>query len=267
MKHFQRIQWGVLVLILVLSVVGCEEFAQKHTVGPTVPTGLSPNPMQLANCWVGRGQNKFGVYTEPGLLQVQAPAGVFLLMYRTNLGAFYFVFSSTDGAFLAIGLLEGDELHEVTLQEGTIPDGTTPEFESEGVNIFCWPGSTTAVSWENVFVIKPATVLIVLIRDGEIVTDNLDIVILDIPKVEGPPQKFSISTEVEGTGDVWPSSLEGVPRGASRSFKFRPGANLVDVTLNGVSVIDAVQFLGNGDGHLVIHDIKEDIHIVATFNP
>ena len=266
MKQFQKIQWLALALILILGIVGCESLAPDSNVGPTAPVDVSPDPANLANFWVGRGQNKLGVYTSETVLQVEAPAGSFLLKYVTLSGIYYVVFSSEEGVFLAIGLLDGDDLLDVSLWEVPISDTATPDPTSpspgEGVLIYYWPGST-GVTWEGVVVFGEInwSAEIIIIKDGEIV-ENPDFVIVGLEQVE--PRTFTLTTEVQGAGGfIWPDYLTRIPEGASRSIKFRPYPT-TDVLVNGVSVMP-IQQLGNGDGHLVIHDIREDIHVIGIW--
>lgn len=84
-------------------------------------------------------------------------------------------------------------------------------------------------------------------------------------------EKFNVTTSVEGSGgSIKPFGTKQVPKGASISIKIQPDSgdfdDIADVTVNGVSVKSSLQELGNGDGHLVIHDVTEDLEIVATFS-
>lgn len=268
MKHFQKIQWIALALIVILGVVGCEMLAPDSNVGPTAPVEVLSNPAHLANFWVGRGQNKLGVYKGEELLQIQAPEGEYLLMYTTNLGTFYVVFKAgPEGAFLAIGLQPGDEVQQVILQKGTIPDDAPPLPESrEGVYIYFWPGNPTVTSWEVIFTADPSVALIFLIIDGKINTDSGVIEILPVTQEPEIPVQINIT----GPGTVIPPGpIILRPKNSSLSLKFRADSgnfnDIVDVQLNGISVIAQVQDLGNGDGHLVIHNITEAIMVEVTF--
>jgi hypothetical protein len=210
------------------------------------------------------------------MFQVQAPEGEYLLKYTIQGGGtFHIVFSAgEDGAFLAVGLLPGDLLDDVTLAKGEIPDDVEPEIEKQGVRVYCFPGSTVNVTWKAVFKFDPARVIIVLVVNGEIVIGDLD---FEVEEME--PQKCTkeITTEVTGTtytGSVSPAEREA-PCGSSRSFKIivndtlgfvaapPPAGTVKDVKLNGDSVLNQVQVLGNGQGHLVIHDIQEEIKMLV----
>ena len=84
-------------------------------------------------------------------------------------------------------------------------------------------------------------------------------------------EKFNVTTSVEGSGgNIKPFGTKLVPKGASISIKIQPDSgnfdDIADVTVNGVSVKSSLQELGNGDGHLLIHDVTEDLEVVATFN-
>ena len=84
-------------------------------------------------------------------------------------------------------------------------------------------------------------------------------------------KKFNVTTSVEGSGgSIKPFGTKLAPKGASISIKIQPDSgnfdDIADVTVNGVSVKSFLQELGNGDGHLVIHDVTEDLEVVATFS-
>jgi hypothetical protein len=245
MKQFQKIQWVAYVLILIMGIVGCESLAPDSNVGPTAPVDVSPDPAHLANLWVGRGQDKFEIMQEgTGAFTVNVPAGSYLLTYWTDLGEFHIVFKTVSATTLTIGLQPGDNVYHVTVQQGTItvPDDQALVIQGD-VLIFAWPPNLE-VTWDAV--IGNLTGLIVLLQDG------------GIPGAEGG--KCTITTQVVGSGTIKPAGPITKPCGSSHSFKFKPGPPaLTNVTIDGTSVIDQIQILGNGDGHLVIHDIQGDI--------
>jgi hypothetical protein len=273
MRYYQKIQWLVVVFILLVGLFGCDS-GDGGLTAPAVSTG-SASP---ANFWVGRGGDKLGIYSEDEALQVQVPAGAYVLEYTTTLGAFYIVFSSEDGAFLAIGLLPDDRLvdvnlYEVTLNPDAVPD---PDYSKDGVLVFYWPGSSVELTLEGVCTLKPET-LIVIMKDGVLVLTG-DVVIVELPKVE-PTKFYTIETWVndETLGVIDPEGPMERPAGSSKSFKIRrkdgnpfryQAADPQDtVYLNGVDVTDQVQILGSGEGHLVIHGIDMDILIEVYFAP
>lgn len=271
MRSHQKVQWLVVVLSLLIGLVGCD----NGDGGLTTPADVSVGDASPANFWVGRGSDKFGIYKQDNMFQIQAPEGAYLLTYTIQGGgAFHIVFSAGEkGAFLAVGLLPGHVLADVTLFEGEIPEGVKPEIEKQDVNVYCFPGSKTNLTWETVFKFSPVMVIIVLVADGEIVVGDLDLDI-DIEPMEPVKCTKTIKTRVfDGTFSGYVNPPEMVaPCGSSRSFKiiiddpagFVPGTTVEDVKLNGVSVLNQVQILGNGQGHLVIHHIRENIGMEVT---
>lgn len=290
MKYFQRVQWVGFIIILMLGVIGCEMFGGSSLTTPVGSTGVAPGREMLANFWVGRGQNKYEVSSEDQELQIGTPEGSYLLEYSIkvpsadgtfDIQTFAIVFKAgEEGALLAIGLKPGDDIWEVQLIPGDISAGVTPVMEQNGVAVFLWPDDESSFSVEDVFE-EPAPedfVLIILIAEGVIAPlyinnddsdSDIQIDIIEEDESSDGGGKFSITTKVSGGGSISPSSVDGVPYGSSRSFKIRANSrkfeDILDVTVNGTSVIGQVQKLGNGDGHLVIHDITEDLVIEATF--
>jgi hypothetical protein len=275
MKSYQKLQWLVVVLSLLIGLVGCDSGDGGLTTPANITVG-SAGDASPANFWVGRGGNKFGIYKQDNSFQIQAPEGTYLLAYTIQGGGiFHIVFSAgEDGAFLAVGLLPGHMLADVTLYEGEIPGGVEPEIEKQGVKVYCFPGSTVNVTWQTVFKFSPVMVIIVLVADGEIVVGDPD-----IESLEPVRCTKTIETNVIGqtlVGTVNPPEEEA-PCGSSRSFKIKvydpagfvpdpdgtAGGTVKDVSLNGVSVLNQVQVLGNGEGHLVIHNIQEDIKMLV----
>ena len=252
MRQPQRLYWTLGLVILILGLVGCE-LIDSGNVGPTDPADMT----QLSNFWVGRGQDKLGVYQEKGFVQVSVPAGSYLLTYTTDLGTFFIVFSSEEGALLALGLQEGDTLRSITLQQGTIPDTVTPTQTQEGVSIYYWPGDDTeevdlVAFLAEIFTSDPDVEEIILVEEGE---------------VTGPEYepKRTITVNVTGSGTVTPSGTFTRPKGSSQMFIFETYANLIDVKINEQSVMPAVEELGNGNGHLVVHSIDTDLTIDVEF--
>ena len=252
MKQFQKIQWVAYVLILILGVVGCESLAPDSNVGPTAPVDVSPDPAHLANLWVGRGQDKFEITQEgTSAFTVNVPAGSYLLTYWTDLGEFHIVFKTASATTLTIGFQPGDNVYHVTVQQGTItvPDEQALVVQGD-VLIFTWPEHPEIPE----SIIINLGVIIVLLEDGGIPGET-----------EGG--KCTITTQVAGSGGtIKPAGPITKPCGSSHSFKFKPGPpELTDVLINGESVIDQVQILGNGDGHLVIHKIEKDILLTGQW--
>ncbi len=254
-RLYQKIQWVAFILILMMGTVGCEMLG-SNSVSPTAPTDVSPGPAQLANFWVGRGQDKFDITLEgTGAFTVNVLAGSYLLEYVTDLGTFYIVFKADTSVSLTIGLQPGDNVSEVTVQQGTITVSDDQALATqEQVLIFAWPADP--VLWGFVFDVDLSVELIILLEGGGIPgwTETAE---------EG---KCTITTQVVGGGTIKPAGPITKPCGSSHSFKFKPGPPaLTDVTVNGVSVIDQVQILGNGDGHLVIHKIDGDILLTGIW--
>lgn len=276
MRYYQKIQWLAVVFMLLVGLVGCDSGDGGLTAPANVPTG-SASP---ANFWVGRGGDKLQVYQEPGELQITVPEGAFMLTYVTHLGTFQIVFYSEEGAFFAIGLLEGDEFVDVFLQEGEIPDTAVPdpEYSNEGVDVYCAPASSTPVPWYETFVFTPTTVLIMIMDDGVFVTDNpfMVIIVLLVPIVEntGEGARFTIFTSVndDTLGYITPEGPLQRPGCSSQSFHIHHNTRDFDplqdiVMANGIDITPWVQILGSGDGHLVIYDIREDILLKVIFAP
>jgi hypothetical protein len=271
MRSYQKVQWLVVVLSVLIGLVGCNSGdGGLTTVTANISVG-SVGDASPANFWVGRGGDKFGIYNQDNMFQIQAPEGTYLLAYTIQGGGiFHIVFSAgEDGVFLAVGLLPGDMLDDVTLYEGEIPEGVEPEIEKQGVKLYCFPGSTVNVTWQTVFKFSPVMVIIVLVADGEIVLGDLDIEALEPDKCTKEITSVVINNTYAGIVDP-PERV--APCGSSRSFKiivydaagFDPGTTVEDVKVNNVSVLNQVQILGNGQGHLVIHDIQENIGIEVT---
>lgn len=290
MKHFQKFQWLGFILLLMAVVVGCEMFGDSDLSSPVGSTEIAPNTGMLANFWVGRGQNKFEVFSGNEVVQVGTPEGDYLLKYSVKIPTkdggfeiqeFSIVFTAEEGgASLVIGLKPGDEIWEVQLIPGDVPEGATPVIEKEGVAIFLWPEDESSFSLDDFEMPEDEDlILIILIADGLIAPvivddDGIEININIEIVINGELQvaKYTITTNViPGTvgGTITPEELEGVPFGSSRSFKIHPNSGIFDdiedVTVNGESVIAYVQDLGNGDGHLVIHGISENLEIEVTF--
>ena len=265
MRYYQRVQWLAVVFILLVGLVGCDSGDGGLTAPANVPAG-SASP---ANFWVGRGGDKLQIYQGGSGFQITVPEGAYLLTYVTHFGVFNIVFSSEEGAFFAVGLLEGDELTDLYLQEGDIPEEAVPVEEKEGVKVYCRPGVTAGGGLPSVF--TGWGPIIIIIQGGVVVPDNpfMVIIVLTDPIVEntGPGKNYTIWTYAEG-GSITPKGPLEVPGNSSRSFKFIPNTLPFDKTtdqvyVNGVNVTPQVQVLGNGQGHLVIHKIHEHIYIEA----
>ena len=275
-------QLGIVSLLFVFGIVGCEFFDQNST-SPTIPASLE----QTSRFWVGKGADKYEVYQGNDTIQVGAPEGEYLFKYSVKrpLGDgedgddseenfaildFYVVFKSSEaGAYVTVGLLSGDTVWDaslISLQPGTISEDVDPVQESEGVCIYSSPSIATSISLANIFTISlesvldesAALVVIILLVDGEPAEGG------ELTVLESPTWKFTIHTQVIGAGTVTPESESGIPYGASRSFKLTPYAGLTKVTLNDEDVTKYVTQSGT-DGHLVIHQITGDILLVAEW--
>jgi len=269
MKQFQKIYGVAFILILAVSMFGCEMLGPEHSGGPTAPADGAPNPADLANFWVGRGQDKFGITQEgTGSFTVSVLAGSYLLEYWTYSGGpFYIVFKADTSVSLTIGIQE-ENLLTVTLYHGEITDGAT-ELATRGtpqrpVLIFAWPADPD-VGWDSVFDADPYVEPIVLFEGGGVVGDGVG----DGDGDGGDGRKCTITVEPPVGGTIKPAGPTITkPCGSSHSFKFKPGPPaLTCVTIDGGSVFDLVQKLGNGDGHLVIHKIDRDITLTGYWGP
>lgn len=296
MRYFQKMQWVGFIVVLMLGVIGCEMFGDSDLSTPSSSTGLSPNSDRLANFWVNRGQNKFEVTTGNEVIQVGTPTGAYLLQYSVKMPLadggfeiqeFSIVFKTGEnGALLTIGLKPGDEIWGLQLIPGEISENIQPVQTTEEVAIFIWPGDESSLTVDDVFEMPENDAdirIIILIAEGVIAPivvngEGLELNIQIQIEIDSelPITKYTITTNViPGTigGTITPEKEEGVPFGSSRSFKIRPNSrvftDILDMTIEGksgkVSVLDYVQELGNGDGHLVIHDITENLIIEVTF--
>ncbi|MBD3307915.1 hypothetical protein GF339_15900 [candidate division KSB3 bacterium] len=123
--------------------------------------------------------------------------------------------------------------------------------------------------WFEVFEEGDEFLVIPLIVGGVIVLEEEE----DGDEEEGEENgvKHEVTISVDGSGGtVKPSGTKLVPDGASISIKIKPDsgnfADIANVTINGEPFMDYVQELGNGDGHLVIHGVDQDLDVIATFN-
>lgn len=267
MKHFQKIQWVALALLVILGVIGCEMLAPDHSVGPTAPVDVSPDPAHLANFWIGRGQNKLMVYQGEGLFQVGTPAGTYRLTYSIKFGGtFHIVFIAPEGgAVLTIGLLPGDVIWSVSLQQGEIPEGAPgPVVEYDGIKVFLTPSVPSEVTLNQVFISIDVAIIWVIV-EGKPVDDG------SITVLGSLERKHEVTTSVGGNCYFTPPIYQGVPDGASRSFKITPYANIIQVEILGgtppsVILLPAQIQQTGGDGHIVLHNITNDMELRATCN-
>lgn len=279
MKQFQRVQWLVLLVVVALVATSCQ-FGDRSRHNVTSPI---TDPVDAANLWVGRGDGRLTIAPTTKLLQFRTPAGTYLLQYQAKTenedgtfsisGTFAMVFTAgADGAMITIGLLPGAELWSVSLQPGAIPDGVTPVMEDGDVLVYLTPAMSTTVAWEGVFTIDFDIELIVIMADGELNEELEDIEIVEVatPPLPEVVKLWTIYTNVndDTLGTITPA-LEQAPDGSSRSFKIHPVsgvfADIDQVMVNGTDVTAQVQKLGNGDGHLVLHNITSDVFIEVVF--
>ncbi len=179
---FRKILTAVTIFLFTMSFFGCEFWGDKSGNSSTAPS--VKNAEQIVNCYVSRGiSDQIGVYKGTGFFQLNVPAGDYLLTYTTNLGTFEIVFRATTTALLNIGIQPGDELQEAYLQKGTIVD-TAGEVGTFGpVIVYAQPGSGTALSRGEIFIIDTTFEIIILISGGEVVPS--DLVIL-LPEPQSP---------------------------------------------------------------------------------
>ena len=152
-KHVQQLWWLVVVVILSVALVSCD---QDESGRPTTPELTNqeiserPNPVHLANFNADQGvSDEFGAYVGHEEFVIQVPAGEYLLEYTTDLGRFHLVFRATASTLLYIGLHPGDAVQEAIIYTGTITD-TSGEIQEHGnVTLFVWPGSSR--TWQEVF--------------------------------------------------------------------------------------------------------------------
>ncbi|MBD3308894.1 hypothetical protein GF339_20945, partial [candidate division KSB3 bacterium] len=263
---FRTMQWIALVLVLLMGMAGCSFFDQHDSSSPTAPVGSAT---QLANFWVGRGQDKYEVNVGDDELHVGVPAGAYLLTYTTENGTFYIVFEAEESVMLVIGIPGDDEVLEAYIQAGTIDlEGLGEEIEPiEGDRyiVYALPDETLDLpDWFEVFEEGENFLIIELIVDGEIVLEEDEGEDGEGEEGEENGLKHEVTISVDGSGGtVKPSGTKLVPDGASISIKIQPDsgnfADIANVTINGEPFMDYVQELGNGDGHLVIHGVDQDL--------
>lgn len=275
MRRIARMSvWMASLLIVTLAVPGCGLFGDREQMNPVSPAGSG----QLPNFWVGQGQNKYVVTTQPNEMELSVPQGAYLLEYTTTYGTFYILFKATMSVTLYIGLEAGDVVKEAMLYPGEI-DPTAEAIESKtGYEVYQLPEITSAREWYETF--EGDFEIIVLISDGKIMlpVGGLEATAEEESETtdeeseteeECAEGKYQVTVTAEGAGTVKPDGSKCVPAGASISLKFKPDSknfeDLTDVTINDESMLTYVRKLGNGSGHLVVHGVDAKLEIVATF--
>jgi hypothetical protein len=287
MKQFQKVQWIVLVAILVMGIAGCGFLGDDNN--PTAPGGL---PSQHANFFVSGGIfPEIGIYSGNEFFMVNVLMGDWLLMYTTNWGTFNIVFRATEATLLTVGLVPDDEVEEASIQKGTIADTAEAVQEDGAVTLFSLPDQQNSEPLDpdqepldpdqepldDIFVEDPVVPVIILISGGQVV-QSATVVILPEPAQPDPEepeagdgaeesgQTYTITASVEGGGgSIKPSGAVTRPEGSSHVVQIIPdtGYSIDDVKVDGESV--TVDDLGNGKGQYKFHKIAADHTIVATF--
>ena len=280
-----RIQksYGIaLVLVLALGVAGCSLFDSRDPVGPINSSG---DVSQLGNFWVKDGPGgKYEVSTKEGEMEVSVPEeGQYMLTYTTMYGTFYIVFETLDAATLFIGLHSGDIVKTAYIQEGEIVDVEDLEviFQTGLLTAYLLPGrddegedgngedeDDPPSEWYDMF--DGGFMLIMLIIDGESVVDDTEEGEESEEGEGGGPWEVAISAP-GGGGAVKPEGINMVPNGASISIQFLPvSGNFSDITVTVDGAEVPLQQLGGKPGkqkgHLVIHDVDQDLTVEATFS-
>lgn len=265
--------WMASLLIVTLVVAGCGLFGDRERMNPVSPAGSG----QLPNFWVGQGQNKYVVTTQPNEMELSVPQGAYLLEYTTTYGTFYILFKATMSVTLYIGLEAGDVVQEAMLYPGEI-DPLAEVIESNtGYQVFQLPEITSAQEWYETF--EGNFEIIVLISGGTIMLPEGGLEATAEEEGETTDEetetgecaegKYQVTVTAEGAGTVKPDGSKCVPAGASISLKFTPDSknfeDLTGVTINDEPMLDYVRKLGNSSGHLVVHGVDADLEVVATF--
>lgn len=203
MKKLQNFYGIASVMLIVVTVVGCNLLDNESNT-PTMPENPGPLPVagipgQIANFYVMSGNtDHFGVYNGGGFFTANVPKkGVFLFTYFTKFGGpFYLVTKVKKNSLLFVGLQSGDEVLDVTLNEGdeTALASTSPEAQDFGdVVVFYRPGKIGR--WSDFIIINPNIATIVLIRGGVIVVSDTVVILTS----EGWRTKKGTKKTVKGT--------------------------------------------------------------------
>ena len=284
MRRIARMSvWMASLLILTLAVAGCGLFGDREQMNPVSPAGSG----QLPNFWVGQGQNKYVVTTQPNEMELSVPQGAYLLEYTTTYGTFYILFKATMSVTLYIGLEAGDVVKEALLYPGEIDPAAEVIESKTGYEVYQLPEFTSAQEWYETF--EGDFEIIVLISDGKIMLpvggleataeeesetpddaeEESETTDEETEAAECAEGKYQVTVTAEGAGTVKPDGSKCVPAGASISLKFKPDSknfeDLTDVTINGEPMLTYVRKLGNGSGHLVVHGVDAKLDVVATF--
>jgi len=270
MKRMAYVNAGIALLLVALAVTGCTLFDNNQHNTPVSPIG---DATQMQNFWVGRGQEKFEVAAVGEELQVSVPEGSYILEYTSTYGTFYIVFKALFSVTLFIGLESGDVVQNVYLYTGEISDDVVPIQENEFYKVYELPGEEEASDWYDSFTGEMD--VIVLMAGGEVFLEEEegedDGEDGDDAVVGG---KWTVTAIADGAGTIKPET-KMVPNGASVSLKIRPDsrnfADILSVKITQVTsgvetdVTSYVQQLGNGDGHLVIHGVDDDLDVAVEF--
>lgn len=275
MRRIARMSvWMASLLIVTLVVAGCGLFGDRERMNPVSPAGSG----QLPNFWVGQGQNKYVVTTQPNEMELSVPQGAYLLEYTTTYGTFYILFKATMSVTLYIGLEAGDVVKEALLYPGEIDPAATAIESHTGYDVYQLPEITSAQEWYETF--EGNFEIIVLISEGKIMLPEGGLEATAEEESETSDEeseteeecaagKYQVTVTAEGAGTVKPDGSKCVPAGASISLKFTPDSknfeDLTGVTINDEPMLDYVRKLGNSSGHLVVHGVDADLEVVATF--
>lgn len=271
MKRMTCLHAGIALLLVMFAVSGCMLFDSKHQNTPVSPVG---DATQMQNFWVGRGQDKYEVSSSGEQLEVSVPQGSYILEYTTTYGTFYIVFKALFSVTLFIGLESGDVAQDVYLYTGEISDDVEPIQENDLYKVYELPAEEEASDWYSSFtgemdviVLMAGGMVFVEDEQGEDVSDDDG----EDVAVSG---KWTVTSVAEGAGTITPAT-KMVPNGASISLKIRPDsrnfADILNVTITQKTsgaesdVTAYVQQLGNGDGHLVIHGVDDDLEVAVKF--
>ncbi|GAK49695.1 hypothetical protein U14_00918 [Candidatus Moduliflexus flocculans] len=269
MKRMAYLKAGIALLLVMFAISGCMLFDSTRQNTPVSPVG---DATQMQNFWVGRGQDKYEVSSSGEQLEVSVPQGSYILEYTTTYGTFYIVFKALFSVTLFIGLESGDVAQDVYLYTGEISDDVEPIQENDLYKVYELPAEEEASDWYNSFtgemdviVLMTGGMIFLEEDEGEDAGENDDAVV---------GGKWTVTAIADGAGTIKPET-KMVPNGASISLKIRPNsrnfADILNVTITQVTsgvktdVTSYVQQLGNGDGHLVIHGVDDDLEVAVKF--
>lgn len=118
---------------------------------------------------------QFGIYTGAGFFQVYVPGGDYFVEYTTASGTFQVVFRAARPDVFTINLLNGETVINVSISAGTIPASAVPLETIGGMIVFYTPGCL--ITWQNVFIILPSFIPVILVQQGVIIISPIIIII------------------------------------------------------------------------------------------